>query len=179
MMIRMNRFNIYLLLALAMGLASGCSTTEEKQNKKLVSTFRFFIEVNPDFPGLSEKIEVHGVPITVQKQPILNESDIKEATVIQVEDDFAITLQLEDRAKLLFEQYTAGNPKKHMVLFAQWVEPDKKEANAGRFLAAPRINSRVTNGVLTFTPDATHEEAERIVKGLNNIIKKRHSKESF
>ncbi len=36
----------------------------------------------------------------------------------------------------------------------------------------PRINRRISNGELVFTPDATREEAERIVKGVNNVSKK-------
>ena len=32
----------------------------------------------------------------------------------------------------------------------------------------PRIATRITDGVLAFTPDATRAEAERIVRGLNN-----------
>ena len=38
-----------------------------------------------------------------------------------------------------------------------------------RWLAAPRISQRIKDGVLVFTPDATREEAERIVRGLNNV----------
>jgi len=40
---------------------------------------------------------------------------------------------------------------------------------AGRWLAAPVVSTRITNGVLVFTPDATRDEAERLVRGLNNM----------
>ena len=42
----------------------------------------------------------------------------------------------------------------------------------GRWLAAPRINKRIADGVLVFTPDATREEAEQIALGLNNLAQK-------
>jgi hypothetical protein len=179
MMIRTNRFNIYLLLLLAFGLACGCSTPEEKEAKNALSTLRIFLEVNPDYPGLSENADFQGVQMNIQKEPILNETDIREVTLIQANDDYCLTLRLEDRGTLLFEQYTAGNPKKHLVVFSQWVEAGQKKVNAGQFLAAPKITGRIVNGMFTFTPACTHDEAERIVKGLNNAIKKRHSRESF
>jgi hypothetical protein len=32
-------------------------------------------------------------------------------------------------------------------------------------------NKRISDGVLVFTPDASREEADRIVLGLNNVAK--------
>ena len=43
-----------------------------------------------------------------------------------------------------------------------------------RWLAAPVISHRISDGVLVFTPDATREEAEEIALGLNNVSKKVH-----
>ena len=40
------------------------------------------------------------------------------------------------------------------------------------WLAAPLIRRPIADGVLTFTPDASREEAEKIVKGLNNVTEK-------
>ena len=48
-----------------------------------------------------------------------------------------------------------------------------------RWLAAPVIPSRIGNGVLTFTPDASREEADQIVLGLNNVAKKVQDKSSW
>ena len=39
------------------------------------------------------------------------------------------------------------------------------------WLAAPMTNKRISDGVLVFTPDASREEADRIVLGLNNVAK--------
>jgi hypothetical protein len=51
-----------------------------------------------------------------------------------------------------------------LVVNCRWTE--------NRFLGAPLITKRITDGVFVFTPDATREEAERIVAGLNNVIAK-------
>ena len=40
-----------------------------------------------------------------------------------------------------------------------------------RWLAAPVIREPIKDGLLTFTPDATREECERIVEGLNNVAR--------
>ena len=40
-----------------------------------------------------------------------------------------------------------------------------------RWLAAPILQQRIRDGLLVFTPDATREEAERIVRGLKNVAK--------
>jgi hypothetical protein len=56
---------------------------------------------------------------------------------------------------------TTANKSKRIAILA--IFPEK------RWIAAPLINQRNASGVLTFTPDATREEAERIVRGLNNV----------
>ena len=49
----------------------------------------------------------------------------------------------------MLEQYTAANPGRHLVIFGQWGD---KLAD-GRWLAAPLITHRISNGLLAFTPD--------------------------
>jgi hypothetical protein len=39
-------------------------------------------------------------------------------------------------------------------------------------MAAPEIIAKNSSGRLVFTPDATREEADRMVRGLNNVAKK-------
>jgi len=46
----------------------------------------------------------------------------------------------------------------------------------GRWLAAPLINRRMADGMITFTPDASREETEKFVEGLNNSAKKLNSR---
>ena len=44
-------------------------------------------------------------------------------------------------------------------------------------MAAPRIARRISNGVISFTPDATRDEAEQIAIGLNNVAIKNGNQE--
>ena len=74
----------------------------------------------------------------------------------------------ERRGKWLLEQKTTTNPGKHIAIFAEW----GKKLKESRWLAAPVIPRRISNGVLTFTPDATREEMEQLVLGLNNLAAK-------
>jgi hypothetical protein len=46
--------------------------------------------------------------------------------------------------------------------------PDKPRRSA--WLSAVLIRDRISNGVFRFMPDASHEEAARIVRGLKNVI---------
>jgi hypothetical protein len=64
----------------------------------------------------------------------------------------------------LLEQYTTANKGKHLAISAEFGEM--------RWLAAPKITQRLGEGRLVFTPDATREEAERIVDGVNRVAKR-------
>jgi hypothetical protein len=66
------------------------------------------------------------------------------------------------------EQFTAANPGRHLAIFGQWGD----KLSAGRWLAAPLISRRITKGTIIFTPDASREEALKLVTGLSNIAKK-------
>ena len=47
----------------------------------------------------------------------------------------------------------------------------------GRWLAAPLIRQRISDGTLSFSPDASREEMERLVFGLNEALRKeKHSR---
>jgi hypothetical protein len=174
MMIRPNRFNLYLIVALVLGTAAGCKSTEGKQ-KKMLSTLQLHQEINPDPLGRSETAEVYRaspVRFTVDKVPFLTEANVKEAKVIDVTGGFAIELQFDRQGSWLLEQYTAATRSRHIVVHSQFVNPGEEKLNTGRWLAAPQVHTHITDGRYAFTPDATREESEQIVKGLNNVAKK-------
>jgi len=98
----------------------------------------------------------------------LTEANTVAARVIDTRGGFAIQIQFDESSALVLEQYSAGNPGKHFVIFGQWGE---KRAD-GRWLAAPLITHRIAGGNLSFTPDMPREEADRLVLGLNNVAKK-------
>jgi preprotein translocase subunit SecD len=171
MMIRSERFNIYLLAALAVVAACGCKSDGEKQPKKLLSTFRLYVEANRDSTQSQEPVPIYRekpVWVTVQKTPFLTEGNVAEAKVIDVGGDFALRIQFDRAGTAMFEQCTTANRGRRIAVFCQF----GKEVKDFRWLAAPVISRRTTDGVFVFTPDANREEAEEIALGLNNVAKK-------
>jgi len=81
---------------------------------------------------------------------------------------FGIRLQFNRHGALVLDTMTTSHRGQRVAIFAHF--------NEARWLAAPLISRRLVNGEFIFTPDATREEAERIVLGLNNVaaeLKKR------
>ncbi|MHB8522186.1 MAG: hypothetical protein ACYDH9_15705 [Limisphaerales bacterium] len=168
-------FNIYLLLLL-WAVGAGCETTgdktKEKKPGKEASTLLLHLEVNPDGTGQNGPVPIlrdNPVMVNVIKVPFVESSSVDHASVIdQPGGSFAIKIQFDQHGRWLLENITASYPNQRIAIFSQFGE--------ARWLAAPLITHRITDGILVFTPDATREEAERIVRGLNNLaaeIKKR------
>ena len=170
MMIRLSSFNIYLLLLL-LGISAACKTTEEKKRSKEASTLRLHLETNPDGTEHSSGVPVYReqpMMVNVNREPILTEGDVQEASVAEVLGGFAIRIQFDRHGSLVLENATTTNLGRRIAIQSQFGQT--------RWLAAPIITKRISNGLYVFTPDATREEAERIVRGLNNLaaeLKKR------
>jgi len=155
---------------MAVAVLCGCQTDKEKKGKE-VSALRVHIEANASDPGTTQTISVvHDDPvlITIEKEPILTEASLIQSRVIDSHGGIAIQIQFDESSTLVLEQYSAANPGKHFVIFGQWGE---KVADA-RWLSAQLITHRISGGILSFTPDMSHEEADRLVLGLNNVSKK-------
>jgi len=164
------RFNLYLLLAGALVLAAGCAISKAKKEDKLVAALRVHIESDANMASVTQTISVlrtEPVLVNIVTQPILTEADILAAKLVETPGGFAVQVTFSQSGSWTLEQYTASNPGKHFAIFGQWGD---KLVN-GRWLAAPSISRRVASGVLTFTPDATREEMELLVKGLNIAAK--------
>jgi hypothetical protein len=163
------RFNIYFALAAALAVICGCRT--EKPDEKTVGILRIHIETVAGPAETSQTVSVlrsDPVAVTIGHDPVLTEANIIAARVIDVPGGFALEIRFDGTGTWMLEQYSAANPGKHLVIFGQW--GDKVED--GRWLAAPLITHRIGDGVLAFTPDATREEADQLVLGLNNVVKK-------
>jgi preprotein translocase subunit SecD len=167
-----SRFNHFLSVALLAASLCGCASLGHKDEP--LAAMRVHIELAPDnvtgAMGDAETVSVlraAPVKITIQKQPILTEGNIVAAKVIDTPDAPAIEVRFDENGTWILEQYSASNPGFHFVIFGQW---GKKLANA-RWLAAPIINQRINNGILSFTPDMTRGEANQFVQGLNNVAK--------
>jgi hypothetical protein len=166
--------NIYLICLLFLGLACGCQSGSEKNKKKELSTLRLFMETNPD--GTERTIQVpvfreRPVLVTVQKGEFLNEGDILNAAVVETMGGFAIKVQYNRHGTWMLENMTSAYSGSRIAIHSQFGE--------ARWLAAPLIKMPIRDGMLVFTPDASREEAERIVHGLNNVAAQLNTKSPF
>jgi len=162
------RFNIYLLIALAL-TGAGCKSGAFA--KKTASTLRLHIEVNRDGTERNMPIPIYRASpfyVNVETDPVLNEGHVTQAAVVEGLGSFEIRVEFDQKGTWLLEQYTTALRGKRLAVFSQFGE--------ARWLAAPAMTDRISDGIFTFTPDATREEAERIVEGLNNVAKKLHSR---
>jgi hypothetical protein len=168
------RFNIYLLAALALATVSGCRTPEGT-SKHQDSTLRIHLEVKPDGTDHNKPVPIfrdNPIMVNIETEPFLTEAMVMEARVIDAVGGFALRIKFDQPGTWLLEQYTASNVGRRLVIFSQFVTPSNDKLNVGRWLAAQIISHRVGDGVLLFTPDVSKEEANSIVRGLNNVAKK-------
>jgi hypothetical protein len=174
MMIRLWRFNLYLIGIALVATAAGCKTPE-REAKKQISTLRIHLQTNLASTNRTESISVfreQPARFQIERMPILTEGDVQEASIIDVIGGFAVKIKFDQRGSWLLEQATGQNPGKHLAIFSQFGEAPDYKLNTGRWLAAPKLERRIADGTLVFTPDATQQESDAIVKGLNNVAKK-------
>jgi len=153
-----------------LALFCGCQTVKHKK-KETVAALRVHLQANPNDAGATTTVSVlrfDPVSVTIGHDPILTEDNVAAARVIDTPGGFAIEIRFDESGALMLEQYSAANPGRHFVIFGQWGD---KLVN-GRWLAAPLITHRISNGVLAFTPDATRAEADQLVLGLKNVAAK-------
>jgi hypothetical protein len=161
------RFNIYLVLATALGLLCGCQSEKPKQN---LAALRVHIEASPIPAGSSQTVSVlrsNPVLVTIAIDPVLTEANIIAARIIESPGGFSVEVKFDETGTWILEQYSASNVGRHFAIFGQWGE---KLVN-GRWLAAPLISHRIGDGVLAFTSDTSRDEAEQLVLGLNHVAK--------
>lgn len=174
---RANGFNTYLLALAALLACVGCKTAESEKKREL-STFRVHLSM-PAHAAAATPGQVvtvyrdNPVALKVDRTPFLTELQVTNAAVIDVMGGYAIQVGLDRRGTWLLEQYTVANKGRHLAIFSQFGET----AEAARWLAAPLIQQSIRDGSLTFTPDASREEAERIVNGLLNQVRQRQRNE--
>lgn len=165
------RFNLYLLLVMAAMLAvTGCKTDKTKKADKHVSSLRLYLENRAQVPGSGETVSVlraSPVLVTIGREPFLTEANVTAAKLLETPGGYAIEVRFDESGTWILEQYTSANSGRHIAIFSQWSDQTKDS----RWLAAPIISHRIANGILAFTPDASREEAQQIVTGLNNQAK--------
>ena len=160
-------FNLYLALALAATLLAGCRT--QSKEEKQTAALRLHMQV-PATSGMTKDVTVmrsSPVSVTVSDTPFLTEANVLAARVTDTPGGFSVVIKFDEVGGWTLEQYTAGNPGRHFAIFGQWGE----KLAEGRWLAAPLITHRLGDGELTFTPDASRDEVDQFVQGLNNVGK--------
>jgi hypothetical protein len=170
MVSRSSRFNIYLLLIVALAAFTGCQSPEAKRNRQL-GTARVYLEVGSARPNQTMQASVlRAAPMSlnIEKNPFLNEIHVAAAQIVETPGGFALSIRLNTKGAWLLEQYTASHHNRRLAIRCQWgVAPNVQD----RYVAAPVITKIIKDGTLTFTPDASREEVEEIVIGLNNYAK--------
>ena len=154
-------FNTYLLLLAV--LMPGCQTSKED---KQYSTFRMHIETNPDGTRYNGPVNIgrsDPFAVNIENAPFVTEYHVENASVIDTVGGFEIMVQLNPQGTRLLEQYSLAARDKRAAIFSNFEQV--------RWLAAPKLSRKISDGVLAFTPDCTREEADRIVHGLNNLVK--------
>jgi len=149
-------------------LACGCATHKEPEK---LGALRLHVECAPSLPDKSQTVKVlrsHPVLVTIGEDPVLTEANLIKATLMETPGGFAIRVKFDETGSWMLEQSSSANPGKHFAIFGQWGETLAE----CRWLAAPLISHRIADGVLTFTPDCSREEAQELVTGLNNAAKK-------
>lgn len=166
--------NIYLLgVALLMVAVVGCESKEEKQKKSAM--IQLHLEVDGDVVRRSSEVPIirsTPVMINLAEDVIVPDYYMESARMVETpEGGYAIRLKYDLQGTWTLRNVTAVNIGKHIGVYAAF-HPDT------RWLAAPVINKAITNGVFSFIPDASREEARRIVDGVNYSIEQR-KKDSF
>ena len=161
------RINFILLLCLLP--FAGCKSTEEKEADKEAGFVRFHLETNADGTHHNMTVPVYRqnpVQVTVQRDAVLDEGFMTKAEIVDVDrhGGFAIKISFDKPGTLRLNTVSTANKGRRLAVHARWTED--------RWLAAPLLTRNLTDGTFVFTPDATREEADRLVRGLNNVIKK-------
>jgi hypothetical protein len=167
------RFNLFFIMAALAPLLGGCGSLGHKNEP--LSAVRIFLAVSPNTAsgptGGTETVSVlraDPVQVTIDKQPILTEQNVVAAKVVDTPDAPGIDLRFDPMGTVILEQYSATNPGGHFVIFGEW----GKDLKNSRWLMAPLITQRINDGILSFTPDMSRDEANEFVLGLNNVAKK-------
>lgn len=168
-------FNTYLCALALLGLC-GCLTDQGNETKpsKQMSSLRIHCETvsGGSTPGIEVPIWRSSPKLVpIDRAAFVTEANVMAAAVVEQPGGFAIEVQLDRQGTWLLEKNTVLIRGRRLAIFGEFGED--------RWLAAPVISKVISNGRLVFTPDATREEAERLVLGLNNVSRKLKTKNNW
>ncbi|MCC7373777.1 MAG: hypothetical protein IT581_03910 [Verrucomicrobiales bacterium] len=163
-------------LVLALFVAASASASQEPllqlaRKPKAVKRFRVHVESKHDIPERSIIVEL-GKPnplrFTAEKLPILNEVHVVKAALLDEVGGFRVQITFNSLGTRILESYTSAAAGRHLLVMT---EIDGE----ARWLGAPLIRRRLGDGVLDFIPNASREDMERMVNGLNKEVRKNKS----
>ena len=170
MKFRCGCFNLYLVAMLAT-MQIACETTGPggaRKGSPDLATVRVHLETHADpIAGTSRLITVG------REQPqsmyvsgaMLAEPNLAAAQLWDGnEGQFAILLQFDRDGTRTLETLSMSYRGKRLAILSQFPEP--------RWIGTFRMDRRIADGAILFRPDATREEAVRIVSGLNKAVAK-------
>jgi preprotein translocase subunit SecD len=168
MKLRIGQFNLILAVAGALLLA-GCSTGGPSLKRvKHPTLLQFHLEVNRDGTDRNYPVTVNRsspFQVNVLREAFLIETHIMEAAVVNdAYGGFSIRVKLNKQGTWILEQYTTANKGKRVAIFTTFEKTT-------RWLGAPVMDKRIADGTFSFTPDASRQEADLIVLGLNELGK--------
>ena len=143
----------------------GCASLGKGSKQKV--HLRVYLEASVNDPTQTMVVPVYRkepVLVRIQKEPILDERDLVHASVVKVVGGYSMELIFDFHGRLVLQQVSNAYRGRRLVLQAVFPE--------ARWLGMIRMNRPIMDGVLTFTPDATQQEAQRIVEGLNKVARK-------
>jgi hypothetical protein len=158
-----NLFNI-ILLGACLGLAAGCKTgLKSKLKAEDATTLSCFIEAHPGLGDRTMPVRVgrnNPVSLTVEASPYIREINVLKAEAWDTTDGgVAIRLELDRFGSRKLEIASVMHRGRRMAVMVQFPE--------SRWIDIVELNRKQSDGVLILYPDASPEEVDRIVKGLN------------
>jgi hypothetical protein len=166
-------FNLNFVFVLAASWIAGCASGDKNKPDEDDSTIRVHLETQTHEDGRSSQIAVYRsdpVMLQIDRTAFLDEGMVDQATIVEDWAGYHIQVKLTRRGSWLLESVTAQYVGRRMVIQCQWEDI--------RWVAAPMITKRISDGVLRFVPDASREESDRIVDGLNNVADRRKKQEN-
>jgi hypothetical protein len=202
-------FALVCLVLAAGGCGTYRAVKQATSTKKELSTMRLYLEGHRADKMSAGNVQVthNKLLFTIETDPFLDEADLTKASIVEDPDGtFSIQLQFNAHGTLLLDMYTASNKGKHIIVFSQFPKlgkhpklkkksgdtddadlvdksnappPPPGASRESAWLTAVLIRDRISSGLFRFTPDATREECNRIVRGLRNVIPSQQKLEKF
>ncbi len=181
-----------ILLAVAAVLGGDCAMHGTSMHDPDFATMDIFMEGRAA-DNLRVEVGWDKFPMYIEAEPAFTEEDLSKAAWVKNADGtYEIQLTFTDHGALALEMQTKMQQGRHLVILSAFPpEGPKKEPQKGApatgekpvgekprdsaWLAAVLIpRNGFSNGSIRFKPDATPEEVERIVLGVNKRLTAMH-----